>query len=176
MVTSKRENPVNSTDQVDIVAAVRTLCQATAGAGDATLEGEAILDIVRPLGIPDELRASVLAYPLLRDGLLDADDFDNEPLAALRSNVEGLVALGQFSLPEDWQPGEALATHQSDALRKMLLALVSDPRLVLVRVAEQLHRLRAAKDRPAEQKRLCNATGSGLLTVGEREPPLSSIA
>ena len=36
----------------------------------------------------------------------------------------------------------------------MLLAVVSDPRLVLVRVAEQLHRLRVAKNAPDSQKRI----------------------
>ena len=53
--------------------------------------------------------------------------------------------LDQFSLPEHWQPGEALAVQQSEALRKMLLAVVSDVRLVLVRIADQLYRLRQAK-------------------------------
>ena len=55
------------------------------------------------------------------------------------------MQLGQFSLPDDWRPGEALAVKQSEALRKMLLAIVSDVRLVLVRIAEQLYRLRQAK-------------------------------
>ena len=154
MVTSERENPVNSTDQVDIVAAVRTLCQSRSDARDAAQEGEAILSIVKPLGMPDALCAAVLAYPLLRDNVVSPAELDRAPLNALRSNLDGLVALGHFSLPDDWHPGEALATHQSEALRKMLLAVVSDPRLVLVRVAEQLHRLRAAKNRPSEQKRL----------------------
>jgi GTP pyrophosphokinase len=62
-----------------------------------------------------------------------------------------LVRLGRFSLPTDWQPGEALAVQQSEALRKMLLAVVSDVRLVLVRIAEQLYRLRSAKNASPER-------------------------
>ena len=38
--------------------------------------------------------------------------------------------------------------QQSEALRKMLLAVVSDVRLVLVRIAEQLYRLREARKAP----------------------------
>ena len=38
--------------------------------------------------------------------------------------------------------------QQSEALRKMLLAVVSDIRLVLVRIAEQLYKLRQAKTAP----------------------------
>ncbi|MDH3748644.1 MAG: bifunctional (p)ppGpp synthetase/guanosine-3',5'-bis(diphosphate) 3'-pyrophosphohydrolase, partial [Gammaproteobacteria bacterium] len=60
-----------------------------------------------------------------------------------------LDQLSRFQLPDDWSPGEALAVQQSEALRKMLLAVVSDVRLVLVRIAEQLYRLREAKKAPA---------------------------
>ena len=60
--------------------------------------------------------------------------------------------LHQFSLPAHWRPGESLAAQQSEALRKMLLAVVSDVRLVLVRIAEQLYRLRSAKRAPREEQ------------------------
>jgi GTP pyrophosphokinase len=160
MASTERENPVNSGDQVDIVEAVRVFCRAIpADPGEgARLEGEAIFDIVQPLGMPAALQAAVLAYPLVRDGHIDRAGLATEPLNALQTYLSGLKALGQFSLPDDWHPGEALATSQSDALRKMLLAVVSDPRLVLVRVAEQLHRLRIAKNEPAAQKRIALET------------------
>jgi GTP pyrophosphokinase len=69
------------------------------------------------------------------------------------------VQLGRFSLPADWQPGEALAISQSEALRKMLLAVVSDVRLVLIRIAEQLYKVRRARTAPAaEQKAIAIET------------------
>jgi GTP pyrophosphokinase len=64
-----------------------------------------------------------------------------------------LLQLEQFSLPDGWQPGEALAGKQSEALRKMLLAVVSDVRLVLVRIAEQLYRLRKARNLTRDEQR-----------------------
>ncbi|MBT8092836.1 MAG: bifunctional (p)ppGpp synthetase/guanosine-3',5'-bis(diphosphate) 3'-pyrophosphohydrolase, partial [Gammaproteobacteria bacterium] len=70
-------------------------------------------------------------------------------LSDLSRTIIGLGQLDQFSLPKHWQPGEALAVQQSEALRKMLLAVVSDVRLVLLRIAEQLYRLREAKAAPA---------------------------
>jgi GTP pyrophosphokinase len=49
--------------------------------------------------------------------------------------------------------------QQSEALRKMLLAVVSDTRLVVIRIAEQLYRLRAAKSAPeSTQKALAMET------------------
>ena len=47
----------------------------------------------------------------------------------------------------------ALSAAQSDALRRMLLAVVADPRLVLARVAEQLWLLRQARGAPIEERR-----------------------
>ncbi|MDH3991133.1 MAG: bifunctional (p)ppGpp synthetase/guanosine-3',5'-bis(diphosphate) 3'-pyrophosphohydrolase, partial [Gammaproteobacteria bacterium] len=67
--------------------------------------------------------------------------------------VDGLVQLGQFALPPDWKPGESLAVQQSEALRKMLLAVVSDARLVVVRIGEQVYRLRQAKSAPVAVQR-----------------------
>src|ERR1700710_901879 len=49
-----------------------------------------------------------------------------------------LVRLGELGLPRDWSPLKGLDSRQAETLRKMLLAVVSDPRLVLARLAEQL--------------------------------------
>ena len=48
-----------------------------------------------------------------------------------------LVRLGALGLPRDWSPAQGLDTPQTETLRKMLLAVVSDPRLVLARLAEE---------------------------------------
>jgi len=115
-------------------------------------EGRAIANIVDSLGLPSSVIAAVYVYPLLRDGLLSKAKLEASDLAELAGIVQGLVQLGSFRLPPDWQPGEALATQQSEALRKMLLAVVSDVRLVLVRIAEQLYRLRCAKKAPRKEQ------------------------
>ncbi|MCI0516611.1 MAG: bifunctional (p)ppGpp synthetase/guanosine-3',5'-bis(diphosphate) 3'-pyrophosphohydrolase [Woeseiaceae bacterium] len=116
-------------------------------------EGAAIVAIVQPLGLPPPLIAAASLYPLVRDGLVAREAILAGALARLSDTVDGLVQLGRFSLPPDWKPGEALATQQSEALRKMLLAVVSDARLVLIRIAEQLHNLRLAKHASPEIQR-----------------------
>jgi GTP pyrophosphokinase len=63
-----------------------------------------------------------------------------------------LVRLGELGLPRDWSPVHGLDSRQAETLRKMLLAVVSDPRLVLARLAEQLVGLRHARDLPAEER------------------------
>ncbi len=122
------------------------------GLAAAVDEGESIAAIIEPLGLPPEIVAAVYVYPLFRDKYISDSNLQNNILRDLSRFVIGMQQLNQFSLPEHWEPGEALAQQQSEALRKMLLAVVSDVRLVLVRLAEQLYRLRAAKDAPAGVK------------------------
>ncbi len=122
-------------------------------------QGEQICSILEPLGLPEALMAAVRIYPLRKAGLIVAKDLQELRIEGLPELVQGLVQLDRFSLPPDWQPGEALAVQQSEALRKMLLAVVSDARLVLVRIAEQLLRLRLAKGAaPDEQRSLAVET------------------
>jgi GTP pyrophosphokinase len=71
-----------------------------------------------------------------------------------------LVRLGELGLPRDWSPTQGLDSRQAETLRKMLLAVVSDPRLVLARLAEQLVELRHARALPpAERAPLANRLG-----------------
>ena len=156
MSSSEAENPVNSADQADILNITRSFLEAMPGSAAVTgaiAEGREIAAIVELLGLSEELLAAVHVYPLVRDGFLDLNSLENNKLSVLSRIIIDLLQLGSFSLPAEWQPGEALAVKQSEALRKMLLAVVSDVRLVLVRIAEQLFRLRQAKDASREEQR-----------------------
>ena len=144
MSVSTVENRQADSDRSDAVAAVRNYLDGLPskdGLDSALDEGRRIAEIVAPLGLPESLLAAVLVYPLYRDGFVSSKSLQNNELNDISRFVIGLEQLNQFSLPEHWQPGEALAVQQSEALRKMLLAVVSDVRLVLVRIAEQLYRL-----------------------------------
>src|SRR5210317_178457 len=136
-----------------IVEAVRTYLDSLPdqdGLATCIAEGRAIAQILEPLVLPNPIIAAVHAYPLFRDEFLKSNSLQNRVLKPISRFIIGLQQLDQFSLPDHWQPGEALAVQQSEALRKMLLAVVSDVRLVLVRIADQLYRLREAKDAPEE--------------------------
>ena len=158
-MTNKQEDRRNSDDVADIVANARRSVAARASAArrdSCQQEADALLAILAPFETSVNVQAAVVWYPLLKQQNIDLDGELPPEVAAL---VAGLIALGRFELPADWRPGEALATSQSDALRKMLLAIVSDVRLVLVRIAEQLYRLRTAKQASAqEQARLAIET------------------
>ena len=116
----------------------------------AIAEGEAIAAILESLGLPDKIVAAARLYPQYRVKLITNNDIQSNALRELSRFIIGLEQLDQFSLPANWRPGESLAVQQSESLRKMLLAVVSDVRLVLVRIAEQLHRLRSARNAEPE--------------------------
>ncbi len=153
MSATKSDNPTSVDASNDPVASVQAFVDelpSRDGLAVTIDEGRQIATIVEPLGLPRELLAAVHIYPLYRDGLLDLKTLENNVLEEISRFVLGLEQLDQFSLPDNWKPGEALAIQQSEALRKMLLAIVSDVRLVLVRIAEQLYRLRQAKQSSPE--------------------------
>ncbi len=116
-------------------------------------EGEDICAILEPLGLPPVLTAAVHLYPLARESHLERKMLQKNGVPEIADLVDGLVQLGQFALPPDWKPGESLAVQQSEALRKMLLAVVSDARLVVARIGEQVYRLRQAKSAPVAVQR-----------------------
>jgi GTP pyrophosphokinase len=64
-----------------------------------------------------------------------------------------LKRLGEFSLDESWAQQQSLDTGQAETLRKMLLAVVGDPRLVVARLAQQLTQARHARDLDPVQAR-----------------------
>jgi GTP pyrophosphokinase len=154
--------PVTSSENTRATSAATSLSDAVTGVlgslGDSPAarpsraEGEQVAAIVRSLGLPDDVVLAVRLAPLVRDGFLGDDVLNNNDLSSLSNLISELISLSRFTLPADWSPGEALATQQSDALRKMLLAVVSDVRLVLARIAEQLYRLRHAKSAPPKQQ------------------------
>jgi GTP pyrophosphokinase len=104
-----------------------------------------VADIVRSLDADDEVIVAALIQPLLDAGHIEregaAKRFGEEPLRLALA----LGQLGEFGLPADWAPERGLEAAQAEALRKMLLAVIGDVRLVVVRLAEQLQRMRSAK-------------------------------
>src|ERR1700733_10893644 len=116
----------------------------------AALEGA---DIVRSLDADDDVVIAAMIQPLLDLGVIEREGalkrFGAEPLRLALS----LRKLGEFGLPPDWTPERGLEPAQAEALRKMLVAVIGDVRLVVVKLAEQLQRMRGAKALDGAEKR-----------------------
>ncbi|HLW23881.1 MAG TPA: bifunctional (p)ppGpp synthetase/guanosine-3',5'-bis(diphosphate) 3'-pyrophosphohydrolase [Steroidobacteraceae bacterium] len=112
-----------------------------------------VAQIVRGLEADEDVVLAALLQPLIEARLIERERavtlFGTEAARLARE----LIPLGQFGLPADWTPERELEAAQAEALRKMLLALIGDVRLVVVRLAAQLERMRAAKSAAPEVKR-----------------------
>ena len=139
-------------------AAVRGLDLPDSAAG-LRRAGLDVADIVRTLDADDEVVIAAMLQPLLDARLLEQAAADRLFGADAAKLARNLGQLGEFGLGVDWRPEQGLESGQAEALRKMLLAVIGDVRLVVVRLAGQLQKMRAAKSlEPALQRQLAMET------------------
>ncbi|MGO9803901.1 MAG: RelA/SpoT family protein [Steroidobacteraceae bacterium] len=98
-----------------------------------------------------ELASALLARPVISRGLTPEQTAGIVGQGATDIAM-ALQRLGTLGLPRDWSPARGLDARQAETLRKMLLAVVSDPRLVLARLAEELVGLRHARELSAAER------------------------
>ena len=119
---------------------VQTLEPARAAERSLELAG-----VLAQLRADEDVLLTGLLIPWLEAGALDdarAQDYFGEQAVHLAREVERVGGIG---MPADWNPGQPMKPEQAEGLRKLLLALASDVRLVLIRLAMQLVRMRNLK-------------------------------
>jgi GTP pyrophosphokinase len=99
-----------------------------------------------------ELARALLARPLIARAGLTPEQAALIVGRAAADTALALTRIGTLGLPRGWSPAQGLDARQAETLRKMLLAVVSDPRLVLARLAEELVGLRHARELTAEER------------------------
>ncbi|HYX74648.1 MAG TPA: bifunctional (p)ppGpp synthetase/guanosine-3',5'-bis(diphosphate) 3'-pyrophosphohydrolase [Steroidobacteraceae bacterium] len=99
-----------------------------------------------------ELAHALLARPVLASSRLTSEQAVGIVGQGATDIAVALQRLGTLGLPRNWSPAQGLDTRQTETLRKMLLAVVSDPRLVLARLAEELVALRHARGLPEAER------------------------
>jgi GTP pyrophosphokinase len=139
--------------QLDASFAVVRALDLPAAADPTRSAALEVADIVRALDADEDVVLAAMLQPLLEEKLLDREAagkrFGEEAVRLARA----LSQLGQFGLPPDWTPERGLESSQAEALRKMLLAVIGDVRLVVVKLAEQLQKMRSAKSAGAAIQR-----------------------
>ncbi|MEN7343899.1 MAG: bifunctional (p)ppGpp synthetase/guanosine-3',5'-bis(diphosphate) 3'-pyrophosphohydrolase [Pseudomonadota bacterium] len=110
--------------------------------------------LVASLGLGDSLTIAAGAIPFVREGHLSKRALEKSAGADIAAHCRELLTLFDLSLPGQWLPGEQLPAAQAEALRRMLLAVVNDYRLVIVRLALQLAELRLARNDDVETQRM----------------------
>lgn len=124
-----------------------------------TISGEpelVVADLLADLGMDYQTVAAALLHEGIVVGAYSRQQVREEFGGGIASLVEGLLKLAAIGhLHQNTHP----SARQLESLRKMLLAMAQDLRVVLIRLAMQLHSLRQLGELPAaEQRRLAQQT------------------
>lgn len=163
---SKHHYPIDAEQWLTSVAALRgtdssKLLQQAVSLYDKNShllleKGLGIADILLSLGLDNETLASALSYPAVQvreihlDSILECLGEDSRKLLNDVLQMQSLDKLQHI---------EKRGSHQIENVRKMLLAMVTDVRAVLIVLAERLWQLRQAKQLEKDgQQKIANET------------------
>ena len=149
--------PAPSSGRTAVRAAADAAPGANAGGTASGLteqldHGAEAAEVIGALTEDADLTLALLVKPLLGATALRPEALARVAGPAAYATAVALGKLGEVGLPAHWSPEHGLNARQAETLRKMLLAVVSDPRLILARLAEQLVALRHARESAAEQR------------------------
>ena len=116
----------------------------TTETGESCLQqGLAMADVLIDLEVDEETLAAAIIFESVHYAELSLDDVEEQlsvPIARLVKGVKKMSAISSLQLPDKFRHNK----HQLDNVRKMLLAMVDDVRVVLIKLAERLCVLRSS--------------------------------
>jgi GTP pyrophosphokinase len=124
----------------------------TAHAGQRRLSGEDYVNhplevaaILADLGLDAATITAALLHDTVEDTELTSKELAHEFGAEVARLVEGVTKLGKLPRSE--------REHQAENIRKMLLAMADDIRVVLIKLADRLHNMRTLDPLPEAKRR-----------------------
>ncbi|VAW75909.1 Inactive (p)ppGpp 3'-pyrophosphohydrolase domain / GTP pyrophosphokinase, (p)ppGpp synthetase I [hydrothermal vent metagenome] len=149
--------------------AIKRACElaVTAHKGQRRVSGEpyvehvfAVTDILYELGLDSETLCAAILHDVIEDTSVSLQQINDEFGESVAMLVDGVT---KMALIHDY-PTEKLTAHkqkssQAENLRKLLLAMVDDVRVVLIKLADRLHNMRTLSClEPDRQERIAQET------------------
>lgn len=134
---------------LDLIRSTCTLSQwsghehATETGESCLKQGLAMADVLVDLNVDQETLAAAIIYESVHYADLSLDVVDEQLGSSIAKLVQGVTKMDAISILQS-QIYYSQNKHQIDNVRKMLLAMVDDVRVVLVKLAERLCVLRAS--------------------------------
>jgi len=148
---------------------VASIEQATGLDSGALAEAHEAAELTGALSGDEDLAKALLVAPLLEGRKAVPAALTRLAGEAALKEAEALARFGELGFPAGWSPEQGLDARQAEAVRKMLIAAVSDPRLVLARLTMELVRLRRARAlEPREQVRAALAARAIFAPLANR--------
>jgi GTP pyrophosphokinase len=113
----------------------------------------AVAEILRGLNLDYETLSAAILHDVIEDTEITLDDIRSEfgpVIAHLVDGVTKMERIGEFQqLEQEGNRGHA----QAESLRKLLLAMADDVRVVLIKLADRLHNMRTLQHLDAARQR-----------------------
>ncbi len=115
----------------------------------------AVAQILAELGLDHDAIAAAILHDVVEDTKINLDELTREfgaRIAALVDGVTKMTVIQEFRADSDERD---LRRHhtQAESLRKMLLAMAEDVRVVFIKLADRLHNMRTLSALPEEKQR-----------------------
>src|ERR1700730_1404576 len=156
LVTTYRERHPKS-DTAMIVRAYEVAERAHAGqlrkSGESYISHPlAVAGILAGLSLDDVTIAAALLHDAVEDTGITVDDLERDFGATVASIVDGVTKLERIRF-------DSKQAQQAATMRKMLVAMAKDPRVLLIKLADRLHNMRTIAAMPEwKQKRTAQET------------------
>ena len=119
----------------------------------------AVAKILADLGLDHETLAAAILHDVVEDTGIALEDLKNEFGASIASLVDGVTKMKVIQEFQIESAGSRREHAQAESLRKMLLAMAEDVRVVFIKLADRLHNMRTLSALPEEkQKRIARET------------------
>ncbi|BCO31105.1 GTP pyrophosphokinase [Thiohalobacter sp. COW1] len=116
----------------------------------------AVAEIVHQLGLDHESVCAAILHDVVEDTPVTLDEVRSDFGPAIARLVDGVTKMGQISRYRD---AAQKAQEHAESLRKLLLAMAEDIRVILVKLADRLHNMRTLRHlETASQRRIARET------------------
>ncbi|NQD37068.1 GTP diphosphokinase [Permianibacter sp. IMCC34836] len=146
-------------------------------------QGLAMAEILAGLNLDTQTLTAALIYPSLQAGDLKLETVEDKLGKEVAKLARGALRMDAIRSLQASKQGNKLSASQGDNLRKMLIAMVDDTRIVLIKLAERIYLLRAVKEkdestqrRIAEETREVFAPLANRLGIGQLKWELEDLA
>jgi GTP pyrophosphokinase len=137
-----------------------------AHAGQRRVSGEpyvrhslAVARILADLGLDHETLAAAILHDVVEDTGVALEDLKRDFGARIAGLVDGVTKMKVIQEFQSEPAGSRRESAQAESLRKMLLAMAEDVRVVFIKLADRLHNMRTLAALPEEkQKRIARET------------------
>jgi len=120
----------------------------------------AVAAIVHELGLDSEVVIAALLHDTVEDTLVTLAQIEKEFGADVSNLVDGVTKMEVIQeLSDQNDSGKSNQDAKAESLRKMMLAMVDDVRVVLIKLCDRLHNMRTLDSmRSDKQKRIASET------------------